>query len=256
MTQSDQLSSSQSPADTQEHLGLFDHLRELRKRLLYAGIAIGICAAFAFIAASELFAILTAPFYASFGDFSLIGTGPAEAFVLKLKAAFFAGMLLSTPVLFTQIWLFIAPGLYEHERKMAIPFVLTTSVLFLIGVAFAYTIVVPFAFAFFRDEYLSIGVTPTIRISEFLSITLKILIGFGLIFEVPIIAYFLGRLGVITDTFLIQYFRHALVLMFVVAALLTPPDIITQFLMAGPLVLLYILSIVIVRYTGKSNSED
>lgn len=231
-------------------MGLLEHLAELRKRLLFSFIAIIAGTCICFFGAGYLFEILTYPFYQTFTGFSLIGTGPAEAFILKLKTAFFSGVILVSPFLFIQLWLFIAPGLYEHERKLAIPFVVSTTALFAIGVWFAYSIVVPYAFEFFRDEYLSIHVTPTIRISEFLSITIKILFGFGIIFETPIIAYFLGKLGIITDQFLIDYYRHAIVVMFVLAAFLTPPDVVTQFLMAGPLILLYGISILIVRYTG------
>lgn len=237
-------------------MGLLEHLAELRKRLLFSFIAIIAGACICFIGAGYLFEILTAPFYQTFTGFSLIGTGPAEAFILKLKTAFFSGAILVSPFLFFQLWLFIAPGLYAHEKKLAIPFVLSTSVLFTVGVWFAYSIVVPYAFAFFRDEYLSIHITPTIRISEFLSITIKILFGFGIIFETPIIAYFLGKLGIITDQFLIDYYRHAIVVMFVIAAFLTPPDVVTQLLMAAPLILLYGVSILIVRYTGADRQTQ
>lgn len=245
-----------APEETAADMNLMDHLRELRTRLLYAFAAIAVATICCFMASAWLFDLLTRPFHETFSGFELIGTGPAEAFVLKLKAAFFAGIVLASPVIFMQVWLFIAPGLYEHERKMAVPFVIFTTLLFAIGVGFAYEIVIPYAFEFFKAEYQSIGVTPTIRISEFLSITIRILLGFGLVFETPMIAFFLGRLGLITDAFLIQYFRHAIVLIFIVAALLTPPDLVTQILMAVPLVILYGVSILIVRFTGRTETPE
>ena len=237
-------------------MGLFEHLSELRRRLLFSFIGILTDAIACFLGATELFDILTHPFYIAFADYHLIGTGPAEAFLLKLKASIFSGVILVSPFLFVQLWLFMSPGLYEHERKMAVPFVICTSVLFGTGVWFAYSIVVPYAFDFFQGEYASLNIRPEIRISEYLSITIKILLGFGLIFETPIIAFFLGRLGIIDDAFLIRYYRHAIVGMFVIAAFLTPPDVVTQFLMAGPLILLYGVSILIVRYTGKKTEDD
>jgi len=152
---------------------------------------------------------------------------------------------------FIQVWLFISPGLYEHERRYVLPFVLATSALFFVGVWFSFDIVLPFAFDFFKKRYDIIGVTPRIRISEHLSLILKAMLGFGAVFEMPVLAFLLGRLGVIDHLFLLRGFRYAVVLIFIISAILTPPDVLTQLLMAGPLLLLYGLSILIVKFTGR-----
>lgn len=228
---------------------LFEHLRELRKRLLF--IALGLLAAStaAYSFSGEIFALLAAPYNAQFPNQMLIGTGPAEAFLLKIKVALFAGAIVSSPFTFLQFWLFIAPGLYDNERKLVIPFVISTSALFLFGVYFCYTAVVPVAFSFFADEYRSVGITPAIRMSEHLTVLTQALLGFGAVFEMPVLAFFLARVGLITHRTLIDGGRYAIVIIFIVSAILTPPDVLSQFLMAIPLLLLYALSILIVRIT-------
>jgi len=244
-----------APKDS-EDMSLFEHLAELRKRLIIAASFILVLSALSFGYATELFAFLTEPYFAGFKNAQLIGTGPAEAFLLKIKVALLAGIVLSTPLIFHQVWLFIAPGLHAHEKKYFIPFVISTSALFLTGVSFCLLIVLPYAFEFFFNQYLSIGVTPTIRISEHLSLMIKAVLGFGLAFEMPVLAFFLGRLGLISHTMLIAGTRYAIVTIFVLSAILTPPDVFSQFLMAGPLMLLYGISILIVKYTGLRPSEE
>lgn len=244
-----------SSAETSNELSLFDHLNELRRRLIYSSLAILLASIVCFLQSELTFKFLTTPFFQFFESTQLIGTGPAEAFLLKLKVAVGAGITVASPFLFAQLWLFIAPGLYSHERKLAIPFVGFTSILFLVGAWFAYQIVLPFAFQFFKDEYLSIGIQPAIRIGELLPMTIKLILGFGLVFNMPVLAYFLGRLGLIDHLFLLKYFRHAIVVIFIVAAVLTPPDVVTQLLMAAPLVLLYLLSILILKYFCKKTTE-
>ena len=230
---------------------LMQHLGELRTRIFYAAAAILLCAIGAYFISEPIFGFLTDPYYRSFPDNMLIGTGPAEAFVLKVKVACFSGAIIASPFLFYQLWLFIAPGLYSHERRMVLPFVLMTTLLFFAGVAFSYYVIFPFAFDFFHAQYLSINITPAVRLSEHLSTMISGMLAFGVVFEMPILAFLLGRLGVIDDAMLTRSFRHAIVIIFIISAIVTPPDVLTQFLMAGPLLLLYALSIVIVRYTKK-----
>jgi sec-independent protein translocase protein TatC len=233
----------ENPEDFQ--MGLMDHLRELRKRLIISIVVVGLGALFAYVYASDLFDILYAPFYAAFASAPLIGTAPAEAWTLKLKVSVFAGAIITSPILFYQLWQFVAPGLYAHERKLVVPFVLVSTLLFCTGVVFCYYAVLPFTFAFFKGEYESIKVTPTIKVGEHLSMTVTALLGFGGVFELPVLTFFLARAGIIDHRFLIEWFRHAVVVIFIVAAVLTPPDVLTQFLMAGPLLLLYGISIAI-----------
>lgn len=237
-------------------MDLMQHLSELRKRIFYSLIAITICAIFSYFFSSEVFNILSEPYFKSFTNESLIGTGPAEAFLLKIKTACFVGALIASPVLFLQFWLFIAPGLYSNEKKMLVPFVFSATLLFIGGVSFCYYNVLPIAFEFFYNQYSSIGVTPTIRITEHLSLIIKILLGFGLVFEIPVISFFLARVGVLSSSLMINSWKYVLVSSFIIGALLTPPDVISQFLMAIPLMILYSLSILIVKAVEKKESED
>ena len=251
-----QLSSMDKAPDDEGEMDLFDHIRELRSRLLIIGTSVILFSVGGFLYSGQAFSFLSKPFHEAFSGDLLIGTGPSEAFILRLKVAVFLGFLISLPVIFHQLWKFVEPGLYEHEKKLVIPFVLITSLLFLVGVWFCYDTVMPFAFEFFRGQYEAIGVTPTIRISEHLSLLLKALIGFGVVFEMPVLAFILGRLGIINHHSLIAFGRYAIVLIFIVAAILTPPDVLTQFLLAGPLLLLYGLSILILRFTARKEEEE
>jgi len=168
------------------------------------------------------------------------------AFFVALKVSFFAGLLGALPFILYQIWLFVAPGLYSNEKKMVVPFVIGGSVMFFIGVVFAYYIVTPFGFQFLIT-FGSFLYTPFINIEDYVGFFTKIMLGFGVAFELPVFAYFLALLGMITDRTLIDFFKYAVVIIFVLAALLTPPDILTQLLMAAPLIILYGASILIVR---------
>ncbi|MBN8548096.1 MAG: twin-arginine translocase subunit TatC [Deltaproteobacteria bacterium] len=228
---------------------LMEHLQELRGCIVRIFIAVCIGATISYEYSTEIFDILSRPYFAAFSNASLIGTGPAEALILKLKVAFFCGIILSGPYIFYQLWLFIAPGLYENEKRMAVPFVASTSVLFLIGAWFCYHYIIPVAFSFFHDQYVSIGLTPTIKVSEHLSMMLQSMVGFGAVFEMPVLAYFLARLGVVNHRMMLSGARYAVVIIFIVSAVLTPPDVLSQMLMAGPLCVLYGLSILIVKYT-------
>jgi sec-independent protein translocase protein TatC len=177
------------------------------------------------------------------------------AFFVALKVSFFAGLLMAMPFILYQIWLFIAPGLYSHEKKMVIPFVIGGSAMFFIGVTFAYYIVTPFGFQFLIT-FGSFLYTPFINIEDYVGFFTKIMMGFGIAFELPVFAYFLALLGLVTDRTLKDFFKYAVVIIFVLAALLTPPDILTQLLMAAPLVILYGVSILIVAAVNPDTPEE
>lgn len=176
-------------------------------------------------------------------------------FFVALKVAFFAAILGALPMILWQIWLFIAPGLYDNEKKMIIPFVLGGSIMFALGVAFAYYVVTPFGFDFLIT-FGSFKFTPLINIEDYVGFFSKIMFGFGLAFELPVFAYFLALLGLVDDRQMAGFFKYAIVLIFIVAALLTPPDVLTQLLMAGPLIVLYGLSILIVKMVNPAPKED
>lgn len=235
---------------------VLEHLGELRRRLMVSVAAVILGAFFTYTFSTQIFEVLTKPYFDYFPADSLIGTGPAEAFILKLKVAIVTSFFLVSPVLFHQVWLFISPGLYDHERRLVFPFVASTTVLFLLGSWLCYAFIVPVTFAFFREQYASIPVTPQIRISEHLSLMLRAIIGFGVIFETPVLAYFLGRFGVLDHHMLIRWSRYAAVVIFVLAAILTPtPDVLTQTLFALPLFVLYGISILIVKWTHGASAS-
>ena len=168
------------------------------------------------------------------------------AFFVALKVSFFAAIIGALPIILSQIWAFIAPGLYANEKKMVIPFIAGGTTMFLVGVLFAYYIVTPFGFDFLIT-FGSFKFTPLINIEDYVGFFTKIMFGFGIAFELPVFAYFLALLGMVDDRQMTAFFKYAVVIIFVVAALLTPPDVLTQLLMAGPLIILYGLSILIVK---------
>ena len=163
---------------------------------------------------------------------------------------------MSLPVIFWQLWLFLAPGLYDHEKKLVIPFVFFATLMFLSGSAFAYYIVVPVGFEFLIN-FGSTVVTVLPSIGKYVGFFTKLLIGFGIAFELPVITFFLAKIGLVDDRMLKDFFRYAIILIFVVSALLTPPDVISQLLMAAPLTLLYGVSIYIAKvFNPASKKED
>lgn len=176
-------------------------------------------------------------------------------FFVALKVSFFAGLLAALPFILYQLWLFVSPGLYASEKKMLIPFVAGGSIMFFIGVMFAYYVVTPFGFQFLIT-FGSFLYTPLINIEDYVGFFTKIMMGFGISFELPVFAYFLALLGLVTDRTLIEFFRYAVLIIFVLAALLTPPDVLTQLLMAAPLIILYGVSILIVRAVNPHAKEE
>ena len=236
---------SATPAMEELKMPLTAHLEELRSRLIKAIIAIAVAFVVTYNFADQLFALLTRPLIVmSPGPVELIGTGVTEAFFTKLKVSFIAAVFLASPVLFYQVWMFVAPGLYDQEKRYARPFVVAATLFFVAGAAFCYEIVFPVGYRFFIQEYQTIGVSPAIRISEYLTFTARMLIAFGLTFELPVATFFLARLGVVTHHTMISYTRYAVLVIFIIAAVLTPgPDLASQLLMAGPLLVLYAASI-------------
>ena len=231
--------------DADVKMPLTAHLEELRRRLIKALLAVALAFIAVYNFSDVLFAILTRPLLAlQEGPVELIGTGVTEAFFTKLKVSFIAAVFLASPMLFYQAWMFVAPGLYDEEKRYAKPFVVFATFFFILGAAFCYQVVFPVGYRFFLEEYATIGVSPSIRISEYLSFTARMLLAFGLTFELPVVTFFLARMGMITHRTMIAYLRYAILFIFIIAAVLTPgPDIASQMLMAGPLLILYALSI-------------
>ncbi len=240
------------------------HLVELRKRLGIAVASVFVMFVIAFYFNEYILAWITQPLNDALALVAKVSKKTAEgmvtthqvggAFFVALKVSFFAGLLGALPVILYQIWLFIAPGLYDNEKKMILPFVLGGSLMFFLGVLFAYYIVTPFGFQFLIT-FGSFLYTPMINIEDYVGFFSKMMFGFGLSFELPVFAYSLALLGLITDRTLIDFFKYAIVIIFIIAAVLTPPEVLTQLLMAIPLILLYGLSILIVKMVNPEPKE-
>jgi len=242
--------------DEQEKIPFTAHLEELRKRLIVCFIAVGIGFVLSYGFKEKLFQILTRPLISVMqtGD-KLIFTGLPEAFFTYLKVALLSGIILSTPVIFYQFWMFVAPGLYEKEKRHMIPIVFLSTFFFVGGSFFGYFIVFPYGFKFFLG-FASEIIRPLPSMREYLSFASKLLLAFGLVFELPLVITFLAKLGMVSVSFLKKNRKYALLLFFVGAAILTPPDVVTQVMMALPLILLYEISIIGARIFGKKKSEE
>jgi len=237
-------------------LPLTAHLEELRTRLLRAVIAIGVAFVICYPLSGRLVTLLTAPLLRATqgaeSGLQLIGTGVAEAFYTRLKICVIAAIFLALPVILYEAWMFVVPGLKESEARHAKSFVAAGTFFFVAGAWFCYAVIFPVGFPFFLAEYADIGITPAIRIGEYLSFSSRMVLAFGVTFELPVVSYFLARAGVITHLTLIRYARYAVVVIFIAAAVLTPsPDAASQILMAAPLLLLYALSVGIAYFAQQ-----
>ena len=230
------------------------HLEELRTRLVRAAIAVGVCFVVAYFFKEELYHYLSLPVKEAMPPGSkLIYTAPAEAFFTYIKVAFLAALVASSPVIFYQLWSFIAPGLYSHERRLIWPFVGVSSVLFITGAVFCYAVVFPYAFNFFMS-FATEEIQPMISLKQYLSFSANLLLAFGVVFEMPLVLVFLGRLGIVNQKMLRKQRKFAILIMFVAAALFTPPDVVSQILMAMPLLVLYEISIWMVAASEKKKA--
>ena len=231
------------------------HLEELRKRLItcFAAVGIGFLISYGF--KEKLFYLLTRPLISVMpqGD-KIVFTGLPEAFFTYLKISFLAGLILAAPVILYQFWMFVAPGLYKKERRLLLPIVFLSSFFFIGGALFGYFIVFPFGFKFFLG-FATETIKPLPAMREYLSFSSKLLLAFGLVFELPLVITFLSRMGLVTVDYLKKNRKYAILLFFVAAAILTPPDVVTQVMMALPLMLLYEISIIGARIFARKKSE-
>jgi sec-independent protein translocase protein TatC len=240
--------------DEQERMPFMAHLEELRSRLVRSAIAVGVCFLGTYFFKEDLYQALAKPLVAVMpAGAKLIYTAPAEAFFTYLKISLLAAIVVASPIIFYQFWRFIAPGLYEHERKAVWPFVLVSSVLFMTGAVFCYMVVFPYAFTFFMS-FATDDIVPMLSLKSYLSFSATLLFAFGVIFEMPLVLVFLGRIGVVSSSGLKKNRKYAILIMFVVGALLTPPDVISQVAMAVPLIALYEVSIWAVVATEKKKA--
>jgi sec-independent protein translocase protein TatC len=239
-----------------EKIPFTGHLGELRKRLVACFIAIGIGFVVSYGFKEKLFDILSHPLISVMGaDDKMIFTGLPEAFFTYLKVALLSGFMLAAPVILYQFWMFVAPGLYQKEKRFLVPIVFLSSVFFVGGALFGYFIVFPFGFKFFLG-FASETIKPLPSMREYLTFSSKLLLAFGLVFELPLIITFLAKLGLVSVDFLKKNRKYALILFFAGSAILTPPDVVTQIMMAFPLMLLYEISILGARVFGKKKAKE
>jgi sec-independent protein translocase protein TatC len=236
-------------------MSILGHLNELRRRL-FRVVIIVILGFVAFYGVSEpLYAFLSAPLKACMPEGSkLIYTSPQGAFFTYMKVALVASLFGTSPFSFYQLWAFIAPGLYKEEKRAVLPLAFCSSLFFLAGASFCFFLVFPIAFQFFMG-FATDTIVPMISVEEYLSFALKLLIAFGIVFEMPLFAYFLSRFGILSPAFLRRSRRYAILVIFIVAAILTPPDVFSQCLMALPMLLLYEVSIYVSAAAYRKKTE-
>ena len=248
-----------SAAINDQPMTLLEHLNELRRRLVYCTIAAIVGFIACWLVVDQIFNALIEPLLNALpsGSHPIYTTLP-EGFFTRMYIAFVAGIFVASPIIFYQIWAFIAPGLYEEEKRHIIPIAFLSAVFFITGGGFAYFIVFPYAFSFFIS-FATDSIYALPKVSDYLNFVLKLILAFGLIFEMPLFSFFLSRLGILTAAMMRKVRRYAVVLIFIVAAVLTPPDVVSQLLMALPMLLLYEMSIFVALIFGRkadSKSDD
>ena len=243
---------------------LMEHLIELRKRLIWSCVYFAVAFAVCWYFARDIYAFLAAPLahaLAGQPDQHLIYTGVTEGFFTYAKLGAFAGLCLAFPFIAGQLWMFVAPGLYRHERRAFLPFLLATPVLFLTGAAFVYYVMLPLALRFFAS-FQTMGGNGTLaiqmqaRISEYLDFVMTLIIAFGICFQLPVLLSLMGRVGIITSKQLLDTWRYAVVAIVGVSAIITPPDALSMISLVIPLVGLYGVSILCVRLIERSRARD
>ena len=268
----------------EKHAPFMEHLQELATRIKWSILAIIIGFLVAYLLSEPIFNALTQPLVAAFkGEERLHFSSPTEPFFTYLTIALIGGIALAAPVVFYQLWAFVSPGLYKKEKRMVLPFLGTSIFFFFGGIAFGYFIVLPLGFTFLLEyaynqpanfsliqsiaQWLGKEVDPskldlpvaalqaTIMMQDYVSLVMKLLLAFGVVFEMPLFIYFLARIGLITHKHLIKFFRYFAVIAFLIGALLTPPDVITQALMAGPMLIMYAFSILVAYFVSRGKSK-
>ena len=242
---------------------LIDHLIELRNRLTYSVGAVFVAFLIAYFFAEDIFAFLVRPladvFEGSAGR-RMIFTGLHETFFTYIKVSFFAAVFVSFPMIASQFWLFVAPGMYKHEKRALAPFLVATPILFFTGGALVYYLIFPLAWQFFigfetTGAETNLPIQLEARVSEYLSLVMKLIFAFGLCFQMPVLLTLMARVGIVSADGLAKRRKYALVIVFIIAAILTPPDVISQIGLALPAILLYEVSILCARVVEKKRAE-
>ena len=242
--------------EKEDKMPLTSHLEELRKRLVRILIAVGIAFLGCFAFKEEIFRIVAQPLISVLPPGShMVYTGLPEAFFTYIKVSLYAGIFVASPVVLYQVWKFISPGLFPKEKKFVAPFVITSTMLFVGGVCFGYFLVLPSAYKFFL-EFTTDFLKPMLSMREYLTLTLKLLLAFGIIFEIPVFLFFMTKIGLVTPRKLARMRRYAIVACFIVAAIITPtPDAFTQCMMAIPMIILYEVGIIVSRLASRRKDD-
>lgn len=241
--------------EAKSRMTIWEHLDELRRRLFIciAALAVGFVVSWFF--RQQLFNVVQAPFlkFVPKGD-RLSFISLTEPFIMYMKLSALSAIIFTSPILITQLWLFIAPGLYRHERRYALPFIFFSTLFFIFGCVFAYRYVFPFACGYFLE--VGSQFKQEVRVNDYFSLFSQLILAIGAIFEIPMLSFFLARLGIITHTFLLKKLKYAILVIFIVAAIITPtPDMVTQTILAMPMLGLYVLSILIAWVFGKKKKR-
>ena len=231
-------------------MSFLDHLDELRRRIIVAIAAVGISFVACWIFHEKIFEFLSIPITQHLGDRKLTYLSPTEPFMIYMKVSFYAGIFVASPVVLWQVWLFIAPGLYAREKRYAVPFLLSSSVLFTLGGVFAYAIGLPMALNFLTN--FGRNFQEIVTATYYFDFALLVILGCAIIFEIPIIIFVLSVMGITNARFLWRNLRYAVLIIFIVAAILTPtPDIVNLLVFATPMLLLYLLGILVAWIFGR-----
>jgi len=240
---------------TNEKQPFLAHLEELRNRLIVCAIAIGIGFVISYIFSKQLFSFLILPLTEVLpADSHLIFTNLPEMFIAYIKVALIAGIILAIPVIFYELWMFLAPALYRREKGYLIPFVLFSSILFLVGSLFGYFVVFPYGFKFFIG-FATEDIQALPSVKQYFSFTIRLLLAFGLVFELPVVVFFMTKIGLITPDSMKRFRKFAILSSFILSAILTPPDVATQIMMALPIIILYEVSIIISKGIYRKKKE-
>jgi len=236
-------------------MSFLDHLEELRRRIIHSLIAVAVALGVCWTFADTLFRVVAVPIRKT--GVEMIVTSPTQAFNLELKLALLAAIFLAAPFILGQVWLFISPGLYKHERRYALPFIVSSSFLFALGGMFGYFVAFPFALQFLIQWAVGMGLVPRISASEYFDLFIMVELGLAVIFEIPALIFVLARIGLVSGPFLLRNTRYAVLIAFVVAAIITPTtDIPNMMMMAVPMVALYMLGVVVAYVFGKKRTKE
>jgi sec-independent protein translocase protein TatC len=234
-----------------DEMTFLEHLEDLRKRLWYSFVALFIAVIPCWLFSKQVFEILSQPVTQYLPEgMKMAFTSLTAPFMLYIKVSFLTAIFLTSPFIFLQLWYFVAPGLYQKEKKYVFPFVVFTTIFFLAGAAFGYFIMFPWACRFFLN--LGSDFTPVLTVDTYFGFSLKLLLGIALVFELPTLVFFLSKLGIVTSRWMIRNFKYAVLAVFIIAAVITPtPDMVTQSILAIPMLALYGLGILIAFFFGK-----